>query len=327
MKAVCFKSPGNLELKMVSTPEKAKSEHIIIKMIASGINPGDNMVISGMMPASSSDKICGVSGVGKVIEIGENTPKEFNNKNVAVYTSLKVTENRGGTWSEYFQMHYLNCVILPDSIDLIEYSASLVNTITPYAFLKEIQKDGHSGIICTAGTSASGRAMLGICLTNDIPLISIVRNEEGKKELQELNAENILVQSNSNFEVDLKNLSEKLNTTAVFDGVGGELISKVAVNLPRNSTIYTYGFLDGEKHLSLHTSNILMNNLTIKGFGNFLSETVTNSAKLEIALKELSKIIKMPHFKTKVGKTYQLEEFNDALNYKSEKGEKAIFLP
>jgi len=55
------------------------------------------------------------------------------------------------------------------------------------------------------------------------------------------------------------------------------LISRVAMNLPRNSTIYTYGFLGD-----------------------------------------------MPHFKTKIGKKFKLEEIHEALKYKSNDGRKAI---
>jgi len=81
MKAICFHSPNNIELKTVSIPQKVEAEHMLIEMLASGINPGDNIIITGIMPSSSHHGICGVSGVGKVIEIGEDTPQEFKGKN------------------------------------------------------------------------------------------------------------------------------------------------------------------------------------------------------------------------------------------------------
>ena len=325
MKAICLQEVQKIELKDVPKPVNASKDHLIIKMKVSATNHGDNLVIAGSFPPISKHQICGVSGVGEVVEIGENVPQKYKKKKVAVYSSLKVTEHTVGAWSEYTELHYLNCVILPDNVKLEEYSGSLVNAITPYAFLKQIQKEGHPGIISTAGNSATGRAMVGICLKYNIPLISIVRNEKGKAQLEELKAENILIQNDHNFESKLKELSNQLNTTAVFDGVGGMLLTKVANSIPHNSTIYTYGFLGGGESLSIHTSSILMKGLTIKGFGNFLSETVQNSENLEIALNDLSKIIDMPHFKTKVGKTFPLKEFKEALNYKSDKGEKAVF--
>ncbi len=169
--------------------------------------------------------------------------------------------------------------------------------------------------------------MLGICLTKKIPIISIVRNESSRKQLEELEAPNILIQNDTNFDTQLEELSNQLKTTAVFDGIGGELISRVAKVLPQGSCIYVYGFLGGDKPLCLHTSIVLMKGITIKGFGNFTSATVTDTKKLEEALTDLSKIINMPHFKTKVGKKFKLEEIDEALNSIYEDGKKAVLHP
>ena len=331
MKAICLTPDRSLTLKNVPMLKNAEPGHMIIRMKACAINSGDKAFIAGAFPPGfvpeSLDDICGVSGAGEVIEVGDGVPRKYIGKNVAVYKSLKFSDNIVGTWSEYAQMHYHHCVILPDNVALEEYSGSLVNSITPYAFLKQITKEGHRGVICTAGNSSTGCAMLGICSANDVPIISIVRNEEAKKYLEGLDATNILVQSDKDFDRKLEQLSEKLKTTAVFDGVGGELISRVAKLLPHGSSIYTYGFLGGDQPLSIHTSLVLMKGLTIKGFGNFTSETVQDPTRLEEALTALSEIIGMPHFKTKVGKIFKLEEINDAMQFSSASGGKAVLSP
>ena len=330
MKAICLSIEQGTILKEVSTPKKAESNHLIIKMEACGVNPGDLAWIGGALRSISPESIydiCGVSGAGIVIEVGENVSEEYIGKKVGVYRSLKYSDTLIGTWSQYAHLHIQHCVILPNDAKVAEYSGSLVNAITPYAFYKQITAEGHKGIICTAGTSATGRAMLGVCLAYNIPLITIVRNKEEKDCFQELNATNILIQDDPDFETQLEKLSNELNTTAVFDGVGGELISRVAKTLPRNSTIYTYGFLGGKELMSFHTSLLLMKNLTIKGFGNFTSETVQNPDKLEKALKDLGEIIYMPHFKTKVGKVFQFEDYIEAMAFTSNNGGKAVMYP
>jgi len=331
MRAVCITPERGVKLKKVLVPRKAKPGHLVIKMSACAINSGDKVWIAGGFPPGFAPEslhgICGVSGAGKVIEIGSRVPEEYKGKNVAVYRSLKASDDMVGTWCEYAHMHYLHCVILPEDVNLEEYSGSLVNTITPFAFLKQIAEEGHEGVICTAGTSATGRAMLGICLANDVPVISIVRNKGSREHLKELNARNVLVQGDSDFDTQLGKLSNQLKTTAVFDGVGGELLGRVAKVLPRGSSIYAYGFLGGDEQLCIHTSTVLMNNLTITGFGNFTSKTVQDPRKLEEALKDLSGLINMPHFKTKVGKVFRLEEINAALQFSSESGSKAVLCP
>ncbi|MCK5468903.1 MAG: zinc-binding dehydrogenase [Cyclobacteriaceae bacterium] len=331
MKAICLTPDHKVKLNNVPMPQKAEPGYLIIKVKACGINSGDKAFIAGAFPPGSIPvslhDICGVSGAGKVIEVGDGVPQKYKGKNVAVYKSLKFSDKIVGTWSEYAHMHYHHCVILPDNVNMEEYSGSLVNSITPYAFLKQITEEGHKGIICTAGNSATGCAMLGICLANNVPIISIVRNEKAKKYLEKLDAPNILVQSTTNFNAKLEKLSNQIHATAVFDGVGGELISRVAKILPRGSSIYTYGFLGGDTPLCIHTSMILMKGLTIKGFGNFTSETVKDPKKLEEALNDLSEIIDRPHFKTKVGKIFKLKEIDDAIQFSSDNGSKAVLSP
>jgi len=329
MKAISLTN-NDAKLTEVSKPEKAEPGHLIIKMEACGINHGDKAFISGAFPPGSIPvslyNLCGVSGAGTVVDVGQDVPEGYLGKKVTIYRSLKYSETIIGAWCQYAQLHYLHCAILPDDAKMEDYAGSLVNIITPYAFLKQITEEGHKGIISTAASSATGIAMLGICLAYNFPIISIVRTEKDKKELEELGAKNIVAQSDTDFKLHLKEMAQKLGTTAIFDGVGGEILNKIVDLLPFNSTIYCYGYLGGQTPLTIHTS-VLMRGMTIKGFGNFRTKTVQNTQSLEKALKDLSEIITMPHFKTKIGKTFKLEQINEALQFSSEDGGKAVLLP
>lgn len=67
-----------------------------------------------------------------------------------------------------------------------------------------------------------------------------------------------------------------------------------------------------------------MKGITIKGFNNILSETVQDSKQLKQALDEISKMIHLPHFKTKPGKKFTFEQFEEALAFPSQDGRKTI---
>lgn len=54
------------------------------------------------------------------------------------------------------------------------------------------------------------------------------------------------------------------------------------------------------------------------------TETVKNPEKLEKALKDIGELIHMPHFKTKTGKRFRLEEIDAALAYNGDNGKKAV---
>ncbi len=329
MKAICTTPGRDLEVREVPAPGKPVAGHMLIKMAASAINPGDIAFLKlppGQVPTSLYD-IWGVSGAGTVIAVGEGAPIGWLGKKVAVYRSLINADETIGSWCEIAQMHHLACVKLPDDADPIDYSGSLVNSITPYAFWKQAQQDQHRGVLVTAGTSATGIAMLGVALAYDIPIVSIVRDKTGLQKLTELGAKKILVQTDPNFDQDIATLTEEMKTTSIFDGVGGDLLNRILPLVARGSTIYTYGFLGGGASVSFHTNTLMAKSLMIRSFSNFGSPTVQDQQQLKAALDDLANIISMPHFRTKRGESFEYDKIGDALKYSAASQRKAILTP
>lgn len=327
MKAITLTSAEGIKFQDVTQPLKAEPGHLLIKMDSCAINPGDKAFINRALPigaATSLYNIYGASGAGIVTEIGKNVPESYAGKKVAIYRSLKSSSSLVGAWCEYSHLPILDCILLPENAILENYSSSLVNAITAYAFLNQTIEKGHKAIIATAGSSATGIALLGFCLTYNFPIISIVRNNESKKELENLGAKNILVQTDSAFKAELQSLSHELSATAIFDGVGGIILNQIIDAVPNQTTIYTYGYLGGIQPLSIHTSLLNVKGLTITGFSNGKSKTAQDPDLLTKALNEITNVIHMPHFRTKVGKKFPLHEIEDALLYVSQKGEKAV---
>lgn len=166
--------------------------------------------------------------------------------------------------------------------------------------------------------------MLGIALAYRIPVVSIVRDEDRKAELKNLGAENVLVQTAKTFESDVAEMTERLETTAVFDGVGAELVNRIVGSLPLDSTVYSYGVLGKERLFSIPGDLLMARHLTLRSFSNFRSPTVRNPQELETALQKLSEVIAKPHFKTTCGKAFEFENVRDAISYVGEHGEKPI---
>jgi NADPH2:quinone reductase len=331
MKAVCATAAHGITVQQVPTPVQAAPGHVLLKMLACAINPGDKAFIGrttfapGSIPVSQHD-IYGASGAGQVLAVGAGVPPDYTGKQVAVYRSLQFSDHLVGLWSEYAHVPYLDCALLPADVNVAAYAGSLVNVITPYAFWKQIVNEGHQGIICTAGTSATGIALLGICLAYGVPLVSIVRTAAGKQTLEALGATSVVVQEAADFPAQLQEAAQRLAATAVFDGVGGEILNKILAVLPANTTIYSYGYLGDSTPLLLQT-RALMQGLTIKAFSNFKTATVQDPHQLKQALSAIQKIIHMPHFTTKIGRQFQLEEIAEALQFAAKDGGKALLCP
>ncbi|MGA7931522.1 MAG: hypothetical protein WCA20_36690 [Candidatus Sulfotelmatobacter sp.] len=107
-----------------------------------------------------------------------------------------------------------SCVILPDNVAPQDYSGSLVNVITAHAFLEQIAAEGHTGVIVTAGSSATGLAMAALTQEKAIPALFLVRSPQGREALRALNAEHVLATSDEAFDTKFQQLAEQLKTTA-----------------------------------------------------------------------------------------------------------------
>jgi NADPH:quinone reductase len=328
MKAICVNQNRDLYVRDVPTPDHPAPGHLLIDMAGSAINHGDKAFLrmpaaAGPAFAAAKHDVWGASGAGRVIAVGDGVPERYLGKQVAVYRSLRRTPDTIGLWSEHAQMHHLTCAILPDHVQAIDYSGSLVNVITAYAFLEEAIGAGHRGVIVTAGNSATGYALAALARRRNIPAIFLARNEATSAALKDAGVEHVIKMDEGYLE-RLGALATELGATAVFEGVGGTLPGELAPCLPMHSTLYLYGFLAGPAPFAIPSALIMMKDLTLKRFSNFESATVKDSARLQAALTDLESLIEDPLLRTNVGATFTYEQIEQAMAYESTPGRKAI---
>jgi NADPH2:quinone reductase len=330
MKAICVTPSRELEVRDIPTPNEPAPGHVLVDMDASAINHGDKTflrmpTVAGSALAAGRHDVWGASGSGRVVAVGAGVPAEYAGKPVAIYRSLGRSPEGIGLWCERAQVPYTSCLILPDHVRMRDYCGSLVNVITAYAFLEEIAEAGHKGVIVTAGNSATGYALASLARRRTLPAIFLVRTEAAREALCRLGTEHAIV-TNEGFTDTLGVLSADFGTTAVFDGVGGDLLGRIAPSLPMNSTIYLYGFLGGSTPFSLQSVLLMMKNMTMRRFSNFDSKTVKEQERLVSALKALEGVIDDPMFTTRIGKEFSFDQIDLAMNYESPTGGKAVLV-
>lgn len=330
MKAVCVTEARGLEVREVPAPTAADlpAGHLLVEMEACAINHGDKMFLA--RPATTSGlntslyNIWGASGAGRVIAAGSDLPADLTGRRVAIYRSLTPSRHTVGLWSERAVVPFTSCVVLPQDAEATDYSGSLVNAITAYAFLEEMATEGHKGLVVTAGSSATGLAMAALAQASKIPAIFLVRSAKSQGALHSLGIEHVLATSNKDFDADFERRAEEFKTSAVFDGVGGELISRIAPLLPMNSTVSFYGFLAGAAPVSVSTGLFMSKSLVMRRFSNFNSATVRDAARLLAALRNLQEQIGNPLFRTRLGATFRLDQAQEAMAYETTPGRKAV---
>lgn len=194
MKAICVTPEQTLAVRDVPTPEQPAPGHVLVDMEASAINPGDKTFLKMLhMLGAAPNDVWGASGSGRVVAVGTGVPDEYAGKQVAIYRSLHRTPESVGLWCDRAHVPFTTCLILPDHVRARDYCGSLVNVMTAYAFLEEITEAGHKGVVITAGSSATGRALASLARRRHIPTISLVRTDAARDALQSAGVEHVIV--------------------------------------------------------------------------------------------------------------------------------------
>lgn len=305
---------GELHLREVETPKPNKGE-VLIKMAFSPINPSDLAQIEGSYAEGPSyPLIPGIEGSGRVVGHGGGIlPKLRMGKRV----SCTSTKGKGGLWSEYVVTSAMHCVPLKSHISFEEGASLLVNPLSALAFIDLAKEGKHTAIVNTAAASSLGKMLIRMAISENIPLINIVRRRAQKKELEDFGAQYVLDSSESNFEESLQKLASELNADLIFDAVTGELTPTLLRAAPKNSTIYLYAKLDSSL-MQIDQRQIVQQGKVIKGF--FLGEFSKQKSILK-SLSDIKKVQKMvgKEIQTKIHKIIPLNEAMDGLEgYKKE---------
>jgi NADPH:quinone reductase-like Zn-dependent oxidoreductase len=320
-----------LEVRDIPAPETPPPGHILVDMDASTITHGDKFFLTRPLPgatalAAGGHDVYGANGSGKVAAIGAGVTSEYLGRQVAIYKSLSKSPETIGLWCERAQLSYKSCLILPDHVRARDYCGSFANVLTVYAFFSEIAAQAHKGIIVTAGNSATGYIAASLSRRRNVPAVFLVRSASAREELVWHGMENVLLTTEDDFERKIAELAAQLGATAVFDGVGGALLSRILPSLPMNSTIYVYGFLGGPAPITLPTVLLMGKNLTLRRFANLESATVSDPQQLAAAMKEIEKIIDDPFFKTRIGKEFSFDQIEEAMAYEAVPGLRAVLV-
>ena len=328
MKAICVNADRKLEVRDVPISNNPPPGHLTVEIKAAAINHGDKSFLANPGAAGSrflnrAHDVWGASAASMISAVGEDLPEELVGRNVAIYRSLSKSAQTVGLWSEQVLVERTSCVVLPKSVSACDYSGSLVNVISAYAFLEQIAVEGHKGVIVTAGNSATGLAMAALARRRGVPAIFLTRSEDAAAKLRSDGIEHVLITSHNNFENELGKLAAELGTTAVF---GGELTSRIAPTLPMYSAIYFYGFLGAAAPVTISSLVIMAKNLVLKRFSNFVSATVAEPERLAAAITYLEGVIDDPFFRTRVGKEFTFDQIDAAMSYEATPGAKAVIV-
>jgi NADPH:quinone reductase-like Zn-dependent oxidoreductase len=309
MRAIVQNSIGSkLEIVEIDTPSPQKGQ-VLVKMHYASINPSDLSLLQGTFKNKPNYPIIpGIEGSGIVVANGSGIlPKLRLGKRV----SCTSTEGFGGSWAEYMLTSAMHVIPIDKSIGLEQATSLIVNPLTALAFIDIAKKNNAKSILNNASAGALGKMLISMTKKENIDIISVVRTEEQKNQLENYGAKYVLNSTSENYLQELKSLTQKLDTRLYFDAIGGACTDSFIEVSPEGSQIYLYANLSEEKSL-FNPRTLLQQEKSIQGFflGSYSSNQ--NLLKTLAAIKKAQKLIHN-ELKTQINEVFEIEEINKAV--------------
>ncbi|WP_318152594.1 zinc-dependent alcohol dehydrogenase family protein [Paenibacillus terricola] len=225
---------------MNRAPASLDQDEVLVRMLASPINPSDLIPIRGAykhrihLPA-----IPGYEGVGVVEEVGS--------PNHVSLLGRRVLPLRGeGTWQAYVTTKAQYAIPVPDSVDDETASQMYINPVTTWVICSDELKLTHEDVLLVnACGSAIGRLFAQFARLIGFKLIAIVRNSAHAEELHSLGAWQVLDSSQGSIRDRVMEITSGVGATAGIDSIGGADAEDLMNCIRPGGTVLSIGLLSG----------------------------------------------------------------------------------
>ena len=223
-----------------------KEDEVLIKIEATPINPSDLGLLIGPADVASMT----VSGEGEDSEVNMDIPENFlrvvtdrigqslpvgnegggvvvaaGGKDIEELVGKTVGVAGGSMYSQYRCVKASSCFVMNEGTTPAESASCFVNPLTSLAMVETMRMENHSALVHTAAGSNLGQMLIKICLSEEVPLVNIIRKEEHVNKLADIGAKYVCNSSKDTFLEDLINAIIETRATIAFDATGGGKLS------------------------------------------------------------------------------------------------------
>ncbi len=221
MKAIQVKHTGGpdvLELADLAVPE-AKGNEAVVKLAASGVNFIDVYYREGRYKAVLPF-VPGQEGAGQITSVGPNV-KQLKVGDRVAYTAIM------GSYAEYAAVPEDRLVKIPEGVSYQQAAAAMLQGMTAHYLSHDTYalKKGQTALVHAA---AGGVGLLLVQMAKNIGarVIGTVSTEEKAKLARDAGADDIILYTQSDFEIETRKLTDGHGVDVVYDSVGKTTFEK-----------------------------------------------------------------------------------------------------
>ena len=323
MRAAIFETPGLDNLKVVDNAEdpKMKNRDILIKIKTAGVNPIDNLVVSGMLPKILPfPHIPGAESSGIVEQIGSHVSNDNIKVGDRVVVHNKVFDgtcdmclngldmicrNGGligaitnGGFAEYISVPERNVFKIPNDLNW-DIAASLpVTSLTPYHALNEASVKLNEFLLVFGASGSTGMVAVQLGKKMGAKVIAVSRHNWIKTEF----GADYVINDYDKVVEQVKEITQGKMAEVVMNSLGIGTWESSVESVGINGRLVTFGGLTGAD-VKLNVQSLYRKQIKIIGS--------TGGTRKE--LQDLITIASKEGLKVKVWKKFKLDEVKEAL--------------
>lgn len=297
-----------------------QANEVLVKMIASPINPSDLIPIRGSYSHRITlPFIAGYEGIGVIVDAGKNATASLIGK--------RVLPLRGeGTWQQFVKSPSEFVIQVPDSFSNNDASQLYINPLTAWIICSEYLalKLGDT-LLMNAGGSAIARFFTQLSNILGFRVILVIRNEMHRNELYELGAWKVFNSSTANIHEAVMDATGGKGVDVSIDSVGGESGEWLAKCLKNNGRYLSLGLLSGIQvnwEKIYKDFGIRPDLFSLRRWNQHASTSKWHQKFTEIIDLILNENIKLP----KISRKYRFKDFKNALHHTQIPGNKGKVL-
>lgn len=292
--------------------DSLKSEELLVKLVASPINPADVNIIQGkygILPKQLPSLI----GNEGLFEVVESKSSKFNRGDWV----LPIKSN-WGTWRSHAIESTSSFIKLPIKTNKEACATLAINPITAYRMIHDyVQLKPNDTIIQNGANSAVGQAVIQFGKLMNLNVVNIIRRRADVQQhenlinyLKELGATYIFTEDELRKQMITDLWSKIPKPRLALNCVGGKATVDMVRHLDHNATIVTYGGMS-KQPLTFNTSDFIFKNLKSCGF--WLTRwRKSNSAEFETNINHICKLIESNQFKAPKCEQFHLNDYSNA---------------
>jgi len=314
-----YGGPEALKYEQVPLPEPGEGE-ARVKIEVIGANFIDIYHRLGRYKGSLPLTI-GQEAAGRVDAVGLGV-KDLKPGDRVVYASVQ------GAYAEFAVAPAWRLVGVPDAIDLQSATAAMIQGMTAHYLTHDTYplKQGDTALVHAAG-GGTGQLLVQMAKRRGARVIGTVSTEEKAAAARQAGADEIILYTETDFEAQVKRLTDNAGVDVVYDSVGMETFDKSLNCLKRRGCMVLYGQASGPVPP--------MDPQTLNAKGSlyltrpFLQHYTADRAELLARVNEIFNWIAIGELKLRIDKTFSLAEAPEAHRYlegRNTKG-KVLLLP